>query len=196
VIAKAYRIRACRFSGKNDEPDRFLKVPMSSGRILYAIDRLPVADPTGRVPHRDQSAAAAQLVARLGPATLTSRSHSRGMITAAAGDALALGIDIEWRKPGRDFANLARAFLERAPDRMTAADFYRGWTFHEAYYKAFQRFPGEADVSAVLAAESETVTLTGGTQVLQRGVAQMFQLCLVWRAPAPCVAQELAGCQA
>jgi hypothetical protein len=171
---------------------------MSPASILYAIGRLPVEDPTHRMPRRDQSAAAARLVARLGPASVTSRSHSRGLIAAAAGDALALGIDIEWMAPARDFAALARAFLERAPKAMNAADFYRGWTFHEAHYKAFQRFPDEESVLAVLAAAGETLTLLDGTQVLQRRVAEMFQLCLVWRcaSSAPCRVQELAGCQA
>jgi hypothetical protein len=172
--------------------------PTSPGRVLYAIDRLTARDVTHRAPHRDQSAAAARLVARLGLASVTSRSHSRGLIAAAAGDALVLGIDIEWMAPTRDFAALARAFLQRAPQAMSAADFYRGWTFHEAHYKAFQRFPDEESVLAVLAATDETLTLPNGTQVLQRRVAEMFQLCLVWQcAPsAPCRAQELTGCQA
>ena len=162
---------------------------MSGARIFYAIDILATDDITRRVARRVQSSAASQLLARLTAAdfhpTARSKSHSRGIVAGAVGNIpeLMLGIDIEWMAPGRPFGAIAHTFLASAPERMAAADFYRGWTFVEAYYKAFQRFPDQALVHDVIrhAIDGEVLWFRDGTGVLETRVADAFQLCLVWR---------------
>jgi hypothetical protein len=113
-------------------------------------------------------------------------SHSRCAVAAAVGDAngLLLGIDIEWMSPDRDFAAIAGFFLDPPPAQIGAVDFYRGWTFFEAYFKAFQRLPPERDLRAVIACSGHDMqNLSEGAHLLQLNVAGEFQLSLVWHAP-------------
>jgi hypothetical protein len=160
----------------------------AASRIVYAADALSTDDISKRIPRARQSAAAAALLERLSGGlapTASSKSHSRGVVAAAAGDApdLQLGIDIEWMAPGRPFSAIARTVLPIAPERMPIGDFYRGWTFFEAYYKAFQEFPRSALVEQVIyrTAEVGAHRLVDGSAMAQRRVADAFQLCLVWR---------------
>ncbi len=160
---------------------------MDGGRILYATDVLPAGDPSRRVPRREQSVAASRLLARLTAGFVPSahsKSHSRALVAAAVGDVagLSLGIDIEWMAPGRPFAAIARDVLDVAGD-IDAEAFYRGWTFYEAYYKAFQRFPDGDDTRTVVASarDGEIVRLDGETCAIQHRVAGAFRLCVVWR---------------
>jgi phosphopantetheinyl transferase len=164
-------------------------------RILYATDVLSTDDIRGRVPRCRQSAAAADLLERLvgtefAP-TARSISHSRATVAVAVGDApgLLLGIDIEWMAPNRPFGAIARTFLASASQQMDCADFYRGWTFFEAYYKAFQCFPDAGLVEDIIsqAADVDAYRLADATYVTQHRVADTFQLCLVWHSAASSV---------
>jgi hypothetical protein len=160
--------------------------------ILYAIDILPADDIRRRVPKSRQSAAASRLVALLeeacGPASATSRSHSRAVVAAVAGAApdLSLGIDVEWMAPNRPFDEISQMVLPSAERRMDILTFYRGWTFFEAYYKAFQRFPEPAQVDSLIAhnRDDDVVQLSDGTCVTQFRVAGDFRGCVVWRHSA------------
>ncbi|HEY4124044.1 MAG TPA: hypothetical protein VGM36_05485, partial [Rhizomicrobium sp.] len=98
----------------------------------------------------------------------------------------ALGIDVEWMAPGRPFNAIAQMFLSPLSRPMDALTFYRGWTFFEAYYKAFQRFPEEALIHEVIAhcRDNTTLSLTNGAGVLQFCVADDFRACIVWQHPA------------
>ena len=160
-----------------------------SARILYATDTLSTDDIHRRVPRHQQSIAASRLLKRLEGAdfvpTARSKSHSRGVVAAAAGNTqgLLLGIDIEWMAPDRPFGAIARTVFASAPQRISIADFYLGWTYFEAHYKAFQCFPSEASVHDVVAHTRDGIVLhlDDGTRVMQRCVADAFQLCVVWR---------------
>ncbi len=164
-------------------------------RILYAADVLSTDDIHGRVPRSRQSAAARDMLERLAGTEFSpsarSVSHSRAAIAVAVGDApeLVLGIDIEWMAPDRPFGAIARTFLASASEQMSCAEFYRGWTFFEAYYKAFQRFPDAGLVEHVIsqAAHVDAYRLADATYVTQHRVADIFQLCLVWRSAASSV---------
>jgi hypothetical protein len=173
---------------------------MDGARIFFATDILPTEDITRRVSRRAQSSAASRLLERLtgngfNP-TAQSKSHSRGIVAGTVGNIpeLLLGIDIEWMAPDRPFAAIAHTFLESAPERMEPEDFYRGWTFFEAYYKAFQRFPDAASVHDVLrrASDGGVLRFHDGTQLMQKRVAETFQLCIVWRARETVVPVEVS----
>ena len=160
-------------------------------KILYAIDILPTDDIRGRVPKARQSTAGSRLLARIEEKyphlTARSKSHSRAVVAAAAGTApaLLLGIDVEWMAPNRPFDQIARMFLASSSAQVDAETFYRGWTFFEAYYKAFQRFPEETLVHAVIAHRSnEALRLGDGIGVTQLCVAGDFRACIVWQHEA------------
>ena len=168
------------------------------GRLRYATDILSAGNFDRRVARTRQSAAAAALLERLCEPgfhpTATSKSHSRALVSAAAGDApeLLLGIDVELIAPDRPFAMIARAFLASVRDDLAAADFYRGWTFFEAYFKALQKFPNEAEILAAAAhcQENAVLRFDNGICAIQHTVADAFQLCLVWKCAAPDIAVE------
>lgn len=161
-----------------------------NGQIVYATDILSADDATGRIPRHVQSAAAAHLLEKLGgpdfARKVSSKSHSRAAIAAAASDVtgLLLGIDIEWMAPHRPFAAIASGYLGIDAAQMDAERFYRGWTFYEAYYKALQRFPPVGLVELAIAQHNEGVAnrLSDGMCVLYRRMADAFQLCVVWHA--------------
>ena len=150
------------------------------------------SDVVKRVERRRQSGAAQHLLDRLASGmlpTASSKSHnSRGMVAAAVGNAdeLMLGIDIEWMNPDRPFAEIAGTILESTPAHLRAAEFYRCWTFAEAYLKAFGRLPPANGLLrlAESAASQERCRLDDGTTILQHRVAGAFQWCVVWRALA------------
>ncbi|HKD22044.1 MAG TPA: 4'-phosphopantetheinyl transferase superfamily protein [Rhizomicrobium sp.] len=107
---------------------------------------------------------------------------------------LSLGIDIEWIAPERPVASIARSFLGDASADITVADFYRFWTFHESYFKAFQRTPETALALELIGqgARDGVRRLHDGTKILQHRVAETFQLSLVWSgAGDDCVPHHL-----
>lgn len=61
-------------------------------------------------------------------------SHSGAWVAAAVGASAGFGIDLEWPRPGRDWAGIA-ALIGLRPCA-TADDFYRHWTLSEAWLKA------------------------------------------------------------
>ncbi len=106
-----------------------------------------------------------------------------------------LGIDIEWMASDRPFDAIAHAFFASAPRRTSIADFYREWTFFEAYYKAFQRFPEDTLFKTVVRGGSAgaAYSLGGGCWVMLRSVSDAFQLCLVWRTSEFCLPVHVAS---
>jgi hypothetical protein len=118
-----------------------------------------------------------------GQVRVRSRSHSRGAIAIATGtlEGLFLGIDIEFMAD-RPFDAIMSVYLGPAPASVTPADFYRCWTFGEAYFKAFQRRPSRSAIMQVLRhrQDGSLMALDDGTEVLTRRVRGVFQLSLVW----------------
>lgn len=175
-----------------DEARFSTAMPGTTGTILCATSLLPGQTAGARAPRSRQSEAARTLLHAVGagvPISARTTSHSRGAIAVAAGDGegLSLGIDIEWMRPDRPFASLAEFLLGHVPERLGPEEFYRTWTFYEAYFKAFQRVPPEADLRAVMAQPdgSSVRRLPDNTHLLQFRVAGEFQLTLVWGAAAP-----------
>ena len=72
--------------------------------------------------------------------TSISLSHSRGWLAGALSTDTAIGIDIEYHRPDRDFAALASAAFGPQERRLVEGggitEFYRIWTLREAMAKA------------------------------------------------------------
>lgn len=172
--------------------------------VVYATGLIGAGQPGERVPRARQSAAASHLLETLvgdeGRPLASSKSHSRSAVAVAmsAWGKHPLGIDIEWATPARPIAMIARNFLGDAGSAIGVADFYRGWTFYEAYFKAFQRSPSPARVLELIERpDMQSVhRLSDGTKVLQHRVAGAFQLSLVWAGDddsMPVYREGLAG---
>ncbi len=163
---------------------------MLGHEVFYATDIIAVADIRTRQPHPVQSQAAAALAARLidaiGPTAMISKSHSRALVAVAWAmpPVTALGVDIEWMEPDRRFSAILSAFLPAAPDGVDRDTFYRAWTFLEAHFKAYQRWPDEAEIRQVLAAPAgdDVWQTAAGNQLLQRRICDDFQLTVLWRS--------------
>jgi len=176
---------------------------MNSAEIRYATVLLATSDVGRRMPRAQQSEGAARLIDRLSEGDFRpvaeSKSHSRALLAAAAGDVpgLRLGIDIEWMAPGRSFGTIARTFLPDVSPQIGMAEFYRGWTFFEAYFKTFGHFPRQELVADVIAHAPDDRVQALGERIwmLQRCVAENFRLCLVWTHATPelCLPVEFSG---
>jgi hypothetical protein len=153
----------------------------------YAIRAIESGDMTGRLARQLQSRAASDLLSALKTqapyATAHSKSHSRALVAVAVGhmDGLQLGIDIEWIDAARPVGQIA-SYLDWGEVGQEA--FYRGWTFREAYYKAFQKNPSKAlAVTAMQECPDEsTIEIEDGSRLFQRRVFRDFQLSLVWKS--------------
>jgi 4'-phosphopantetheinyl transferase len=169
---------------------------MTKGRITYSAAAITGASLSERVPHRVQSRAANALLAGLAGA-VTSKSHSRSLVAAAAGDAvsLKLGIDIEWKSQHRPFDAIMKSLVPGLTCRLDAAAFYRAWTFLEAYFKAFQELPDPADIEVVAASDVRNLPqpIGNGAWALHHSVLEAFELCLVWQSPDLCAVEFLPG---
>jgi hypothetical protein len=172
---------------RNGEPGNEMAGPASE--IRYSVDFLGTEDATRRIPHRQQSMAATGLLGALEATevrvTARSRSHSRAVIAVATGNAegLLLGIDIEFMA-NRPFEAIMSMYLGYVPAAATPEDFYRGWTFGEAYFKAFQRRPSRSALMQVVQHRQggHRMVLDDGTEVFTQRVRDVFQLGLVWRS--------------
>lgn len=168
---------------------------MTKGRITYATTTIAGAELSERVPHRIQSQTASALLALLlpGETSACSKSHSRALVAAAAGGApsLKLGIDIEWRSPRRPFTAIMQSLAPSISGPLDCASFYRGWTFLEAYYKAFQELPISFDIETILSAKAEQApqSISNGAWVMHQSVSEAFELCLVWKSSELCTVE-------
>lgn len=141
-----------------------------------------------RVCRTVQGRAARRLASRLDrgvvEGAVTSLAHSRNGVAAAVGwgQQLRLGIDIEWTQAARDTRALAEFLVPSVGTTVDPAGFYRLWTFAEAYFKAFQHWPPDWQLSAMAAKTTTEPALKLGerTNVLQLHEPCGFQLCLVW----------------
>ncbi|MCE3289409.1 MAG: hypothetical protein K0R83_1421 [Caulobacter sp.] len=156
------------------------------GRPLFAVRRLPGYDAGQRPPKALESAAARALQAELDPAaTLFSRSHGRGLVAAAvaAPPVTHLGVDIEWIDPRRRMAEIAEHYLGAA-QAVTPEQFFRGWTFGEAWFKAFGHDPAPDLIRIAGGNIAVEPIRVGEAWLLQSLPRQGFVLSLVWACPA------------
>lgn len=78
------------------------------------------------------------------PALGFNLTHSDDLALVAIGDHVEVGVDVEDGRRSRPFRRLARRYfaaaeqlwIDRLPDSVVAAGFYRTWTLKEAYLKA------------------------------------------------------------
>ncbi|MBX9747440.1 MAG: 4'-phosphopantetheinyl transferase superfamily protein [Hyphomonadaceae bacterium] len=157
---------------------------LSPGEPVYGTT-IAAGPPYGkRLARAMQSDAAEELCAVLrrdtgiaaGP---SSKSHSRAVVAAALARAGHVGIDVEFRAPGRPIDKIA-LFLSGAA--VTGEDAgYRVFTFREAYFKAFGDWPEKALLRDV-GSRIEARYSMAGIQVLHEAVYGDFMLTLVWRA--------------
>jgi hypothetical protein len=114
-----------------------------------------------------------------------SKSHSRSAIAAAASTVrgLAVGIDIEWTGSPRKVGAIAEWLGLPAGAEITRNDFYRCWTFREAYFKAIQAWPCQELFEQMIAQRpvAGIVHLSDGMHLLGRYVADDFYLSLIWK---------------
>ncbi len=170
---------------------------MINGRIAYSTTALRGFELGERVPRRAQSREADVLLTKLGGArtNATSKSHSRALVAAAAGEAqsLKLGIDVEWIAPHRPFEAIMLSLVPSLTCALDHKSFYRGWTFLEAYYKAFQIFPGTVDVEQISMSEMGHVPLqiSDGAWVWRHSVLDAFELSIVWKSSELCTIEHL-----
>lgn len=170
---------------------------MTAPCILYSVGILKSEAIADRVPRRIQSQAAADLVAtlqqRAPSATTSSKSHSRAVVAAAVGhrDAIALGIDVEWSGTDRRVDAISSYLAWTEIGQITTDSFYRGWTFSEAYFKAFGRKPTKSELAGALTQgqNDRMIRLSDGIAVFQERVFSNFQLTLVWQSATPEVAE-------
>lgn len=158
--------------------------------IICATSMLPHVEASARVPRSQQSEAAHALLEGLRrrlAVSVETISHSRAAIAAAVGegDGLSLGVDIEWVRKDRPFSALAGFAFGVMRSGWRPIEFYRTWTFHEAYFKAFQRVPPVADLRTVADFGNGCAIrqLSDEVRLQQLPVAGQFHLSLVWRAP-------------
>jgi hypothetical protein len=150
--------------------------------LCYETQLVAGAPRGARVRHAVQSAAASDLLAALrqragvaeGP---SSKSHSRDLVAAALAPAGRVGIDVEYRAPGRRIEQVAEHIMHAPAADADAA--YRAFTFWEAYFKAFGEWPDRALLRSV-AGSREQVQRVGSVSLLHRAVETDFALTLVW----------------
>jgi hypothetical protein len=154
-----------------------------SERPRYAVRRLPDFEPGARPPKALESAAARALQAELDPhPAMVSRSHGRGLIaaTVAHPPITRLGIDIEWIDPRRRMAAITEHYLGAA-EAVTPEQFFRGWTFGEAWFKAFGRDPEPELIRIAGGNRSDEPVVVGEAWLLQSLPEPGFVMSLVWR---------------
>jgi len=135
-----------------------------------------------RVPRALQSAAANALLEdlrartgiRAGP---SSKAHSRDLAAAALGEGR-IGVDIEYRAPGRPIRAIAHHLMGSAAETEPAA--YRVFTFREAYFKAFGDWPSPTLLRLAAGAAEPGRWACGGLQIRHEPICEDFSLTLVW----------------
>lgn len=134
----------------------------------------------------DTAQSAAQEQLGTSPASAFSRTHCRGIAAAMLSkNIIPLGIDIEYADPRRNWPEILSVFC----DNIALSDYSihalnRGWTYLEAYYKAFAQYPPAKDVIAVIDyqfPDNETYQNADGYLCLHRSIETVFYMTLIWK---------------
>jgi hypothetical protein len=155
--------------------------------VLYGARLLQTADAVARTPRALQSAGAQALLDDLSGQTdgtgQSSKAHARGMMAAALTPQGRVGIDLEYRAPGRPILAIAHFLMGTpAPHEESA---YRVFTFREAYFKAWGEWPERALLREVAASDALSYRLGADVNVLHEAIHQAFLLTLVWDGDRP-----------
>lgn len=153
--------------------------------VRHALRFIPGAARGARRAYAIQSAAASDLLRELSGqpgfgAASSSKAHSRSLVCAAVAARGVVGVDVEYRAPGRPMDAIA-AYLMGAPAQDEAAA-YRMFTFREAYFKAIGTWPDKPLLREVAAIREPTYSVTDALQVMHAAIDDDFYLTLVWRA--------------
>lgn len=149
--------------------------------LLYAAKVLAGVAPGSRPQRVTQSAAAEALAETLreaGGAGAISKAHARGLVAAAWAGEGPVGIDLEYRQPGRDIGAIARWLLDASARDEAAA--YRVFTYREAYFKALGDWPEQSLLRFVAEAEARDFQTPDGLSVRHEPEGRDFVLTLVW----------------
>lgn len=153
--------------------------------LLYAVSSLAGVAPGARPPRARQSAAAEALLQSLRvelPEGAASKAHARGMAAAAVTAQGCVGVDLEYRQPGREIGAIAAWLLGApAPDEASA---YRVFTYREAYFKALGDWPSVALLGEVAEAGVRDFQTADRLNVRHEPIADDFVLTLVWSSSA------------
>ena len=147
---------------------------------------------TARRPLADQRADADKCMQRirdaLGAEDLRSRSHSRGLAAAtAASGPSALGLDAEYADSRRPWPAIIAHYAQAPRIEGAPVDaLCRGWTFLEAWYKAFGAWPSSEQVCEAVGAQPESpAPVSAGEDIYRFHMtpAPGFSATLVWKGP-------------
>ncbi|MFC7290842.1 hypothetical protein [Hirschia litorea] len=120
------------------------------------------------------------------PAPSYSRTHCRGIAAAMLSkNIIPLGIDIEYADPRRNWPEILSVFCDNiALSGYSIHALNRGWTYLEAYYKAFAQYPPAKDVIAVIDhqfPDNEIYQNADGYLCLHRSIETVFYMTLIWK---------------
>jgi hypothetical protein len=134
-----------------------------------------------RVARSLQSAAAEALLqelrARTGISKHFSKAHSRALAAAAVAQSR-VGIDVEYRAPGRRIEDIVVLLMGARPLDEEAA--YRVFTFREAYFKAFGIWPDRDLLRRAADAAEPGDWRAENVRIRHEPVGDDFNLTLVW----------------
>jgi hypothetical protein len=155
--------------------------------VLYGARLLQTADAVARTPRALQSNGAEALLDALrgqaGGGGQSSKAHARAMMAAALAPQGRVGVDVEYRAPGRPILAIAQFLMGTlAPNEDSA---YRVFTFREAYFKAWGEWPERALLREVAASDALSYRLGADVNVLHEAVHPDFLLTLVWDGDRP-----------
>jgi phosphopantetheinyl transferase len=145
-----------------------------------------IEPPAARHSRADQRTVADQMIRKIGPDwRLWSRSHSRGTIAVAAGNAplSRLGVDVEYTDPRRPWRDIATAYVPNLGQELDPSTACRAWTFGEAYFKAFGANPAADILTNVIRAptpDDEPVAFGARRYWYSECLPDDFWLTLVW----------------
>lgn len=117
-----------------------------------------------------------------------SRTHSRGMAGAVVSDETRnIGIDIEYQASNRNWPEILSVFSDYTDlSAASTPSLCLAWTFIEAYYKAFQRYPAPSLVLDVISESDLDIPIPIPSCKGWRFHRQLdndFSLSIVWTGP-------------
>lgn len=129
---------------------------------------------------------AAQQQLGTSPPPSLNRTHSRGIAAAVLSDEIQpLGIDIEYADTRRNWPEILSVFCDSADlTHYSIHALNRGWTFLEAYYKAFAKYPSANAMLSVISKQFEdgkTYSCNHEYACLHQAIETDFYMTIIWK---------------